>query len=223
MKYIIFDSGPLINFSMNGLLDLLEKLKKEFKGKFLITQGVLQETINYPINIKRFELEALKVKDLFDRGIIELPNLTKEQEAEFDRKTHEIMNTANSMFIAKKRAIHLIDNGEAASLALSSVLKEPNVIAVDERTTRMLTESPENLRNLMQKKLHTSIIPDKKKYDYFKNFRIIRSTELIYIAYKKHLIELKDPRILDAMLYGMKFHGCSVSFEEIEEIKRIAR
>src|SRR3989344_5329454 len=36
MKYLIFDAGPLINFSMNGLLPMLEKLKKEFKGQFII-------------------------------------------------------------------------------------------------------------------------------------------------------------------------------------------
>ena len=33
MKYIIFDSGPIINFAMNGLLPVLKKLRKEEADK----------------------------------------------------------------------------------------------------------------------------------------------------------------------------------------------
>ena len=96
-----------------------------------------------------------------------------------------------------------------------------SIIVVDERTTRMLCENPENLRKLLQKKLHTNISANKQNYDYFKNFRIIRSTELAYLAYKKGFFDIKDPRILDAVLYGLKYHGCSISEEEIEEIKKL--
>ena len=42
-KQLIFDSGPLINFAMNGSLHILERLKKEFKGDFLITKEVKDE------------------------------------------------------------------------------------------------------------------------------------------------------------------------------------
>ena len=56
MKYLIFDSGPLINFALNGILPVLEKIKKEFKGEFLITKEVKREVIDYPLTIKRFEL-----------------------------------------------------------------------------------------------------------------------------------------------------------------------
>ena len=35
-KCLIFDAGPLINFAMNGSLHILENLKKEFDGDFLI-------------------------------------------------------------------------------------------------------------------------------------------------------------------------------------------
>lgn len=222
-KYIIFDSGPLINFSMNGLLHLLKDLKKVFPGKFLITEAVKNEVIDYPLKIKRFELGALKLEQLLKEGVIELPSLSRQQQAELESKTHEIMDIANSMFASKNSAIHLIDRGEASIFALSSIIKEPNVIAIDERTMRMISESPENLRKLMQKKLHTKIIPNIKKYAFFKNFKIIRSTELVYMAHKKKIIEIKDPRALEAMLYGMKFKGCSVSFEEINEIKALSR
>src|SRR3989344_3172814 len=218
MKYLIFDSGPLINFAMNGSLDILEKLKKEFDGDFLITKEVNQEIIDTPLTIKRFELEALQLKSLYDRGIIKLADITPKQVDELRKNRDEIMNTANTTFRTKKRYIHLIDKGESAVLALSRIVK-PNLIVIDERTTRILCENPENLKKLLEKKLHTSIMANKKNYAYFKEYKIIRSTELAYIAYKKGFFNIKDPRALEATLYALKYRGCSVSEAEIEEIK----
>jgi len=193
MKYIVFDSGPLINLSMNNLLHILKRLKKEFPGKFLITQEVKEETMDYPETIKTFELGALQLQALFKQKVIELPVLTKEQEKELKKIRDYIMTIANSTFSAKGKNIHLIDKGEAASLALSMVLSNQksnsNVVAVDERTTRMLCENPGNLKKLLQKKLKTPIKAKEKQYRYFKKFKIIRSTELIYIASKKKLFD----------------------------------
>ena len=221
MKYIIFDSGPLINFAMNGAIPIFKNLKKSFNGKFLITKEVKRETMDYPEKIKRFELEALQLESLLNEKVLEMPNLDSSKQKEFDDKTNEIMNRANSTFFANGKNIHIIDKGEAEALALSAILKETNVIVIDERTTRMLCENPENLRKLMEIKLHTRITANKNNYEFFKGFTIIRSTELAYIAAKKKLIDLKDPRVLEAMLYAMKFKGCSVSDQEIEVIKRL--
>jgi predicted nucleic acid-binding protein len=220
MKYIIFDSGPLINFAMNGLLPLFKKLRKEFSGKFIITEEVKKEIIDRPQTIKKFHLGALQLKALFDEKIIELPNLTSQQKVQLEKKKTELLNTTNNTFRTKNKNLHLIDKGEATTLALSLILK-PNVIVIDERTARMLCESPENLRKLLQKKLHTSVRADEKNYPYFKNIKIIRSTELVFIAYKKNLHELKDPKILEAMLQGVKFKGCSVSEKEIQVMKKL--
>lgn len=220
MKYIIFDSGPLINFSMNGLLPLFRKLKEHFPGKFLITEEVKKEIIDRPQTIKRFQLGALQLKALLDEKIIELPNLTPQQKAELEKKKIELLNIANSTFYTKNKNIHLIERGEAGTLALSLILR-PNVIAIDERTARILCENPKNLRKLLEKKLHTPIKANEKNYSYFKGIKVIRSTELVYIAYKKKLHELKDPKVLEAMLYGMKYNGCSISEQEIQVMKRL--
>jgi predicted nucleic acid-binding protein len=221
MKYLIFDAGPLINFAMNGLLPLLENLKKEFNGEFLITKEVKREIIDYPETTKKYELEAIQLKELFDEGVIKHANITNEQVDELRNKREEIMNIANNTFFERGKDIHLLDKGECAALALSKIMKNECVLVVDERTTRMLCENPENLRKLLQKKLHSSINVNKKNYEFFKDFKIIRSTELIYIAHKKHLIEFKDPRAYEAMLYAMKFKGCSISEEEIEALKNL--
>ena len=73
MKILIFDSSTLISFSMNGLYDELAKLKKIFNGKFIITEDVKREVIDKPLTIKRFELEALRIKQMLDEKILEMP------------------------------------------------------------------------------------------------------------------------------------------------------
>jgi len=221
-KYLIFDSGPLINFAINGLLPLFKEIKKEFKGDFLIPPAVKKEIIDYPETIKKFELESLQIGALLKENIIKLPEFSKEQLKELDQITSDIMRIANSTYSVKGKDLQLIDKGEAATLALSVILKQyPNVIVIDERTLRMLCENPENLRKLLEKKLHTKVNAKEKNYAYFEGFKIIRSTELVFIAHKKKLFELKDPRTLDAMLYAVKFKGCSISENEIETIKKL--
>lgn len=192
-KCIIFDSGPLINFAMNGLLPVLEKLKAEFKGEFLITKEVKSEIIDYPSTIKRFELESLQLKELFKKGVIKHADLTEKQIDELRIKREEITNTANSTFYSNRKNIHLIDKGESAALALYKIMDCECVIVIDERTARMICEDPESLRKIIQKKLHNPIKANKKNYDFFKDFKVIRSTELAYIAYKKGLFDIKDP------------------------------
>ena len=223
-KAIIFDSGTLISFSMNGVTDLIEKLKEIFKGKFLITSEVKKEVIDTPLRIKKFELEALKIKQLLDDHILEMPSSLGIADSEITAKTSEVLNAANSFFIGNGRELHLVDAGECSCLALSKILTErgiKNIIAIDERTTRMLVEKHENMREFLEKKLHVKIKVNHDSLRFFNGFKIIRSTELAYVAYKKGLVKLKNEDVLDALLYAMKFKGAAISGEEIEEMKRL--
>ena len=223
-KAIIFDASSLIGFSMNGLLYIIEELKKNFNGHFIITKEVKYEVIDKPLKIKRFKLEALKITELLNKKVLEMPDALSIDEKIISKKTQEILDTANSMYRDKKGHIHLLDLGESSCLALAKALNEKkieNVLSVDERTTRMLCEKPDNLKKLLQKKLHTSINYDKTKAKTFQGFKIIRSVELIYLAYKKGLTKLKGKQALDALLFALKFKGCSVSHEEIEQIEKL--
>ena len=128
-----------------------------------------------------------------------------------------------AFFEAKGKYLHLIDLGEASCLALSRILDEKgikNVVAIDERTTRMLGEKPENLENLLRRKLHTKVKFMKENFKFFEGFKFIRSAELIYVAYKKGIIKLKN-NVLEALLYATKFKGCAISGDEIKEIVRM--
>jgi hypothetical protein len=208
---------------MNSLTDLLEDLKKGFKGKFLIPRQVKYETIDRPLQIKKFELAALKNNELIDEKILELPDILGIDEEELKEKTQEILRISNNAFFARDEFMHIIDEGEAGCMALSLILSKKgidNVIVIDERTTRMLGENPGNLRKLFESKLHTKV-ELKQDFSFLSKIKFIRSSELVYIAYKKGLVKLKNGNVLDALLYATKFKGAAISIQEIEEIKKL--
>jgi len=224
MKYLIFDAGPIISLTMNGLLGVVEKLKQNFDGEFILTPNVKREVVDRPLKIKKYKWEALQVKDLIDRKIFRYSTDFIPVE-KLDNETKRITKIANSYLFSTKTGekINLIHEGEAACLAFASLCKCENVIVIDERTTRMLTESPKNLRKMMERKLHFPLKSDNSKLSEFKKFKFIRSTELIYIAYKKGLLLIKSNKeTLDSILYSLKFKGTAISTEEIEEIKKRA-
>jgi hypothetical protein len=160
---------------------------------------------------------------LLQDGVLELPDVLGVSNKEITSKMNEMMSKANSIFVSKSGDIKLIHDGETSCMALSKIIREKidHVLCIDERTARMLIERPDNLEELLERKMHTNIKLQKSNFEIFKDFKIIRSTELIYIAYKKGIVKMRDPQILDALLYALKFKGCSISDDEIAEIKRL--
>lgn len=226
MKAIIFDSSTLINFVMNGLVEVLKNLKRKFPGKFIITQSVKYETIDRPINNKQFELGALTISTLLKEKVLEMPDSLDISDNDIKIKTQEILREANHTFSAKNDFMHIIDEGEASCLTLSLMLTErgiDNIIAIDERTTRMLGERPENLRKLFEKKFHTGINMIRDNVPPIAKIKFIRSSELVYVAWKKGLVNIKSEKALDALLYATKYKGSAISQEEIEAIKRLQK
>lgn len=223
---LIFDSSSLISITMNGLLNEFRELKKVFPGKFIIPQEVKTEIINKPLQIKRFELEAIKLNELLKENVLELPESIGINSSEISNETKKLLEIANNTFFEnKEKEIHLIDSGETACLVLSKILTKKgtkNLIVIDERTTRLLSEKPENLKKLLIKKIHTGINIKKENLKNFSGIKMVRSAELMFIAYKKGLMKLKDKNTLDAVLYALKFKGCGISGKEIESLKRMS-
>ena len=73
----------------------------------------------------------------------------------------------------------------------------------------------------MASKLHRNITLYTKDLENTKQFRFIRSSELVFMAYKKKIIEINDKHALEALLYATKFKGCAISWEEIEQLKKM--
>lgn len=218
-RILILDSSSIITLALTSLLFVLKKLKQKFNVRFITTQHVLNECVKRPLNIKRFELEALMIKKLVDDSIIETIKMD-------NKSVNEIMNKANTAYKARNDYIKLIHAGEASCIALYNTLQTPErSIVVDERTTRMLCENPENLRILLERKLHTYISMDKNKLKQFSGINVIRSSEIVFIALEQSIIteaigKTSNKQAIDALLYALKFHGCAISKQEIDEAKR---
>lgn len=223
MKALIFDSGTLINLSMNGLLYIIEELKKSTGVRFFITEQVKYETVDRPSGIPRFELGALRIKEMISTEILEMPPALKISNESIALTTKELKEMANHTVEARGSWIEIVSDAEMSCLALSKKLTDrgiENIIAIDERTTRILAEKPENLQRLMSDRLHFPVRLEKINFAEFKKFRFIRSTELVYVAYKKGVLHIKDPKALEAVLYATKYKGAAVSFDEIDLLKK---
>ena len=223
-KVLIFDSGTLINLSMNGLLHIIEELKKISDVRFVITEQVKYETVDRPSRIPRFELGALRIKQMINQNTLEPPQSFGISRENIELTTDEFMNIANHTVEARGKWIQIVSDAEMSCLALSKELTEKgidNIIAMDERTTRLLSEKPENLQKLMSDRHHFPVRLEKNNFDEFKKFRFVRSTELVYVAYKKGILRLNDPKALEAALYATKFKGAAISFDEINILKKL--
>ncbi len=214
-KIIILDSSSIITINMIGMINVIEKLKKMFNVKFLITNNVYEEIVNVPLSIKKYAIRALVVKELVEKKILEIEKVD-------EKKVERILEKINSMLEVENEKIKILHRGEASCIALYESLKtEKKVLCIDERTTRMVLENPESLKKLIENKIHKNIIMNKEIAKEFleKKVKIIRSSELLYYAFKKNLIDLKDgKKVLEAILYATKNYGCAISEKEIERI-----
>jgi hypothetical protein len=223
MKYLIFDAGPIISLTMSGMLSVLEKLKENFNGEFILTPQVKREVIDRPLKIKKYALEAVQVQNLIDKKILKMAEEFIDIH-KLENETKRVLKISGGVLRVAHTGekINLIQEGEASCIAFSFLCKEKNVIVIDERTTRLLTEAPQNLENIMEKKLHIPLKAELSLLKDFKEIKFIRSSEILFIAYKKNLIPLKkDKQLLDALLYGVKTKGTAISSQEIEEMKHM--
>lgn len=229
MKSIGFDTGPIVSLVTNNLLWLIKPLKKQYGGRFFITPAVKYELVDRPFMTKRFEFEALQVSQLISKGILEVIDTP-----EIRAMRKKLMKLANSSFMARGKWLKIVSNAEIEVLAADAVLGAEATV-VDERTARMMLENPSSLTNLLEKKLHCRVTSNKENIKNFqkqlKDVQVIRSTELVTLAYKMRLLDcylversklVKNPkkRLLDAALWAVKVRGCSISKAEIDEIIR---
>ena len=215
---IVFDSGVLISFSETCFLSLFKNLKDNL-GEFIITKNVKYEAIDRPKNVMRFKLSSIRIDEQLMGGVFTIAQGSKE----LDAATKKILDLTNNMFYVRGKPIKIIQIGEAESLALIG-LTEASYLAVDERTTRMLIEEPYALLSIFKRKYNTGNINfDKNRYLKFKetigNVQSVRSVDLFSYAYNNNLLTdvYKDKDALKAVLYALKFKGCAVSFEEINQ------
>jgi len=214
-KHLLFDSSALIGFGITGTLPLLEKLKHDYGGKFVVPTAVKQEIIDKAIQTRRFKYQGYRLKKLIDAGVLEVLD-----ETPYRTDIRRLSELANTTFSTNGKAVKIIHPGEIALLVAAHQGSADDAVVVDERTTRLLVETPEQIPALLGGKLHAHIDVDKGKLAQIRrettSVAILRSTDLCLAAYLKgHVDSSKD--VLDGLLWALKFAGCAVSGREIKE------
>lgn len=231
MKKIVFDTGPIISLTINNLLWILDGLKEKFNGEFYITPAVYDELINKPLNTKKYKLEALQVLPFITKGTLKVYD-----NPETKRTEEEIEFYANNSFQIHDKYVNIVHKGEIEAVA-SAIFLNADAIGIDERTTRHLIEMPERIAEHMERKIHTKVTINHKNLDIvkdkIKHLKVIRSIELVTIAFEKGLLEpyLESDKVipnlrkavLEGALWGVKLNGCSVKEQEIKHILRTVR
>ena len=187
MRYIVFDTGPIISLTMNNLLWILEPLKKRFCGEFCITKSVKNELIDKPLRTKKFKFEALQTLHYINKGVLKVID-----NSQIAGLSHELMELANKCFKAHGNWIKITHKAEIDSLAATISLNASSFI-VDERTVRLLIENPQRLLEIIEGKLHTSITTNEESLRKFqrdvRGVRLLRSVELVIAAYELGLLD----------------------------------
>jgi len=225
VKILVFDSGPVISLALSNLLWILPELKKKFKGRFLIPEGVKKELVDIPLKGKKFKLEAIQLLSLIKDKTLEVINDKKVTE-----KAKELVDEANKIFKGYHHNIKIIQTGEMEAMAMAE-LYNANGVVIDERITRTLIEHPYGLKKHMERKLHTRLSVNKKLLEKLSSelddIYIIRSTELVAVAFESGILDkyLKSKSVskkdlLDAALWAVKLRGCSITDNEIHQIIR---
>ncbi|VVC04955.1 Uncharacterised protein [Candidatus Burarchaeum australiense] len=221
---IICDSSSLISLADSCLLPALKTIKDHLDGKILISPRVEYESITHPLEIREYSLAALRLKQALAEG-----TLTLLQNGKAKAATIEIMRHANSVYSIGKQKLQIIQDGEAEMLALAHEMGVQNVL-MDERTTRMLAESPDDLHKHFEKEFGKSVNVDGDELEWFakltRGMSIFRSSEIVVAAYELGYFKNyrgMERQMLEASLYALKFAGCGISFEEIEGFLKAKR
>ena len=227
MKSLIFDAGPIISLATNNLLWILEPLKKNFNGKFYVTEFVKREVVDKPLETKKFKFEAIQVEKLIENKTLEVIDNSFIQE-----NTPKLLNLANEIFRAYTNYIKIVHYAEI-SVIIAAINLGSDAIALDEKTTRYLIENPKLIAEILKKTLHTPIYINESNLKEFKDtagkITTLRSIELVTVAYEHGILDRyvttlpnakKD--LLESVLWGVKLNGCAVSKEEIEQLVKLA-
>jgi len=210
----VCDASSLISIVSTCFANSLKELVKTLGLELYISKTVYKECIERPITIKRYELSAVRLKQAVKQGWIKV----------FKEKLYDemkrIQKTANKIYKINNRPLELVHEGEAESLALMKRLSA-KIFIIDERTTRMIIESPEQLAVRLRKKYNAEVAINKKALREFNSMvgdiDILRSAELIALCFEHNLLALpKEPQSLEAALYAVKYAGCAVAGYEID-------
>jgi len=223
-KTFVCDASSLIALGEGCFLWLLYQFKRKYKINFIIPEMVEYECIERPFGIKEFSMNAVALRNVVNDGIINVID-----DPDIKMQMFDIMKLSNNLYFVKGKPIHLVDKGEAAMIALAKKYGY-SFLLMDERTTRLIIEDPDAIKRHFEKEFNKHVgVNEKAKSEiakYTKGLKVIRSSEIVSLAYKVGFFDKYKEMQHDALraaLYKMKFSGCAVSFDEINQILSIVK
>ena len=216
MSVFVVDSSTIISMALNCLLNIFDKFH-ERGHRFIIPKWVYDEVVERPIKSERFGFEAYRIKQKVDKGIFEIYSGRISDEARIFSKY------INNSFLADHHPIKIIHPADAEGIILARRIGDG--LIVDERNMRLVVENPMGMKSLLEHKLHRKIKVNEKNLEnalsYVKDLPVLRSVDLVSIAWKEKLMDLDGKDELEKILYSLKFSGCAVSFNDIREYSRV--
>ncbi len=235
MTKVVLDSGPIISLSLTNLQWIFEEFYKR-GNEFIIPEDVKKEVVDKALQTRRFKLNAIYVMNLITKGIFKVYKSDESTEA----IKNNLIDLANHTYFVNKRNIEVIHPGETDVFAIMKTLNI-NLAAVDEISAKKIFENPESLKDRFEHKFHRKITVDKKNIkilkEYFKDIKLIRSSELVTVAFErgffkpyeefdyKEFTNIRNIKseILEASLWAIKTSGCAITTEEIYKIMNIEK
>ena len=223
MKALFFDTGPIITLVMSRMVWILPELKKKYGGKFYITPSVKRELVTRPMDIKRFQFEALQALKLIKDGVLEVYEDVPQKEV---ARLHAI---ANSSFKIENKDMEVVQSGEIESV-ICALKAGAEAMVMDERTMRLFIENNKEMKALLERRFQKTVSVNAEKMKQFSqelgDIQIIRSVELIGVAYRMGLLDSYIPPqkngreiLVEAALWNAKYNGAAVTEDEVEEMK----
>jgi hypothetical protein len=220
MSKVVCDSSALISLSGTCNLGLLEFFTKRGHS-FVIPPAVQDEIVTRPVSVPRFAFSALRLGRLVKHGMLSVVT-----NAELDLRTKAVMDASNRLFMVDGRYLEILHLGEAQCMALLSL--EPGAYSgflVDEKTARLVLESPEKLADALRSEFEGQVKVNQearaKIAELFPTHSgIFRSAEMAILGgesgYYKNFEGLAAAA-MHASVHAMRNAGCSIAETEMAE------
>ncbi|RLG18111.1 hypothetical protein DRN75_02500 [Nanoarchaeota archaeon] len=220
---VVMDTSTVIVSAANCMLPLLKEIKS---AKWVIPVWVREEAIGRALEITRFAYQAIRIESAIKENTINV--MYNESARELSEK---LLYLANNTFKARGKWIKIVHKGEVGVIALAKTIGA-EYVAIDERTARTLVENPEQIKELLERRLHTNIEINTRNLqavrDITNGLKVIRSAEIFVQAFKMGLFNryingINRAKLIRSVLWALKYKGCAIKRSEIEKYVELLR
>ncbi len=220
-KNIVCDSSALISLADTCNISSLNFLSQRGLN-FIVTPAVRAEIVSRPLTIRKYAFSAVRLQKSLAEGSLKLISSHT-----LNEQTKKILEVANSLIYVANKPLDLIQLGEAECLAIFASASA-KALLIDEKTTRMLIESPMQLKDTIESEYRQKATVDKSRLEEFskltQGITCLRSSELLAFALKQGFFDEYGQNKREAFVaavYSLREAGCGLTSAEIVEYEKM--